>query len=121
MPDSDELRLIATFQDRISPGVKSATDKIRQFTKAGEQSARDGESSTKKHAEAFAKLRDRIKETVALSRDHFLPGLEKTAFAASTAGTSISVLTLAIGSAAAAAKNFGEEMLKLQQGARETG
>ena len=117
----EELRLVAQFTDRMSPGLKSATDKIRQFSKDGEKSSREGESSTKKHAEAFAKLRDRIKETVALSRDHFLPGLEKTAFAVSTAGTGIGALTTAIGLAAAAAKNFGESMLDLSQASHLTG
>jgi hypothetical protein len=52
--------LLRRSQDRISPGVRSATEKIRQFSKEGDKAARDGEKSTKLHAEAFAKLRDPV-------------------------------------------------------------
>ena len=95
MPDAEELRLVGTFTDKISPGLKSSIDKIRAFTKEGEKAGTDGARSVKKHEEAFAKLRDRLRETVALSRDGFLPGLEKTLLATSTAGIGIGSLTAA--------------------------
>jgi hypothetical protein len=74
------------FKDKIGPGLKSSIDKIRQFSKEGEKADPDGERSAKRHAKAFAELRDRLKEVVKLSRDDFLPGLEKTVFATSAAG-----------------------------------
>jgi hypothetical protein len=46
----DELRLIGTFQDKISPGLKSSIEKIRAFTKEGERAGQDGERHTKTHA-----------------------------------------------------------------------
>jgi hypothetical protein len=55
MADSDELRLIGTFQNKISPGLKSSIDKIRAFTKEGERAGADGARATTKHAEAFAR------------------------------------------------------------------
>jgi hypothetical protein len=117
----EELRLIASFTDRMGPGLKSSVDKIRQFTKEGVKGSEEGEKSVKKHAKAFQELREKIKYTADLTREEFLPGLEKTALTASTAGIGIGTLTTAIGLAAAAARGFADDALKMQRAARETG
>jgi hypothetical protein len=106
MPDSEELRLVGTFQGKISPGLKSSIDKIKAFTREGQRAGEDGARSTAKHAKAFAKLREKLKHTVELTRDGFLPGLEKTVLATSTAGIGIGGVTAAIGLATAAARQL---------------
>jgi hypothetical protein len=53
VPDSEELSLVASFVDRMSPGLKSSIDKIRAFTKEGVKAGEDGERHTKTHAATF--------------------------------------------------------------------
>jgi hypothetical protein len=117
----EELRLRAVFEDRMGPALKTSIEKIKAFAQEGAKAGADGEKSVKKHEEAFAKLRDRLKETVNLSRDEFLPGLEKSVLGMSAATTGVGALATGFGLAVAAARNFGTEMLSMQQASRETG
>jgi hypothetical protein len=77
MADSEELRLVASFVDRMSPGLKSSIDKIKSFSKEGAKAGEDGARATTKHAEAFAKLRDRLGSVAWLGFVSFVPRVRK--------------------------------------------
>lgn len=117
----EELRLVATFDDRVSPQMKGMLDRMRQGMKGAEDANAKGGKVAKAHAEEMKGLARAVKETTDGFRGGFLPTLEKTTFSAATAGVGIGSIAAAIGAAAAAAKGFADQALGLKRASRATG